>query len=155
MSAMKIAIGSTNIQLLLRVRRCNIEKMPTIGTKQRLPYISKRFWLLIDFMGHFFSYTEHCCEILLSPLKYVLAFYKYFLLRRSPVPHQEKIWVAREIFSAVKGNDFDSSEEILITPFITLGPAPTQPSFRPFSFSFPQINLETQCATSATLYFQF
>ena len=32
---------------------------------------------------------------------------------------------------------------------------PPPSSFRPFSFSFPQINLETQCATSATLYFQF
>ena len=55
----------------------------------------------------------------------------YFLFLKSWVSHQEKIWVAREIFSAVKGNDFDSSEEILITPFITLGPTPAQlfPSF--------------------------
>ena len=86
-------------------------------------------------------------------MQYVFAFYGYFLFLKSSVSHQEKIWVAREIFSAVKGNDFDSSEEILITPFITLGPTPAQPSFRPFSF--PQINLETQCATSATIYFQF
>ena len=73
----------------------------------------------------------------------------WFWMKLQTFYSKKRFELSEKIFSVIKGNNFHSSEEILITPFITRATPPL--SYRPFLFSL--INLGTRRATSVTKYF--